>query len=75
MKQFWAFAVIPGVILTLATWLFFKYAAATSAAPLNVGETSVVFGGWLLLLWIVRSIWRRFSKKPAGDSPHEKPES
>jgi hypothetical protein len=74
MAQLWKFSVLPSAFLTLVTWLFFKYSTATADAPLTVAETAFVFGVWFALTLITRWIWRRFSKKPEGESPHETPQ-
>ena len=73
MKDLWRITAPASVVLTLATWLVFKYASATSPDPLGVAETTVVFAFWFAVTAGVRWLWRRFRKDPSGGSSHEVP--
>jgi hypothetical protein len=75
MEALWKIAAPTSIALTLATWLFFKYSAATDSAPLGVAELTFVFAVWFVATLAVRWLWRLFANKPAGGSSHEAPKS
>jgi len=73
MEALWKIAAPVSVGLTLATWLFFKYATATSADSLGPSELTFVFAFWFALTLVVRWLWNVFAKKQTGGPPHETP--
>jgi hypothetical protein len=73
METLWKFAAIPSVVLTLATWLFFRYTNATENAPLTAAETTFVFAIWFAVTLTFRLIWKKFAKKTEGEASHEAP--
>jgi hypothetical protein len=75
MEALWKIAAPISVGLTLATWLLFKYARATSLDPLGPAELTFVFAFWFAVTLLARWLWRLFAKKPAGGAPHETPKS
>jgi hypothetical protein len=66
MEALWKIAAPASIVLTLATWLFFKYSWVTDSAPLNGAELTFVFAVWFVVTLAVRWMWRLFVKKPAG---------
>jgi hypothetical protein len=73
MEALWKIAAPISVALTLATWLLFKYAGATSSNPLGASELTFVFAFWFAVTLVVRWLWRLFARRSAGGSPHEAP--
>lgn len=56
LKQgFWISAV-----LTLVTWLFFRYSSVAGAYPIGASGTTVIFAFWLILVGAILFAWRRF---------------
>jgi uncharacterized membrane protein HdeD (DUF308 family) len=75
MEALWKIAAPTSIALTLATWLFFKYSAATDSAPLGAAELTFFFAVWFVATLAVRWLWRFFANKRAGGSSHEAPKS
>jgi hypothetical protein len=73
MEALWKIAAPASVVLTLATWLLFKYARATSPDPLGPADLTVVFAFWFCVTLVARWIWRHFLKKSPQSSSPEAP--
>jgi hypothetical protein len=46
-------------VLSLATWLFFH----VESMPLSPPETTVVVGGWFIIIFLGKLIWRRVRRR------------
>jgi hypothetical protein len=71
METLWKIAAPVSIALTLATWLLFTYARATTSNPLGASELTFVFAFWFALTLVVRWLWRIFARRSAGGLPHE----
>jgi hypothetical protein len=65
VKGLWKFSAPISVVLTLTTWLLFRYSRVTWGAPLTQAETTVVFGAWFAIVSLGHWVWRRCRKKGA----------
>jgi hypothetical protein len=52
-------AVSLVTVLSLATWLFFH----VESMPLSPPETTVVVGGWFIVVFLGKAIWQRIRQK------------
>jgi hypothetical protein len=59
MSDLWKVAAPVSAVLTLATWLLFRYSDITSSIPLSKKETTFVFAFWFAIVAIVRLVSRR----------------
>ena len=53
----WTISATVSAALTLVTWVFFYF--ETPDAPLDTISTTVVFGGWFVVVLLARFGWRR----------------
>jgi hypothetical protein len=53
--------LVPAIVLvlSLATWLFFHI----ESMPLTAPETTVVAGGWFVVVFLCRLFWQRVHPK------------
>jgi len=68
MADVWKICAPISFLLTLATWLVFRNAMATTDASLDNSEIAFVFGFWFVTVFAFRWLVRRIRKQQGGGS-------
>jgi len=63
MSDLWKVAAPLSAVLTLATWLLFRYSVVSGQVPLSKAETTFIFAAWFGIVAAVRLILQKLRQR------------